>query len=44
MILCLLPELRKIPLIAGDEVVGTGFVGATQTYVVVRVARHFQAV
>ena len=40
----LLPELRKMLLIAGNEVVSTGFVSAFQEYVVVRVARHFQAV
>jgi hypothetical protein len=40
----LLPELRKMLLIAGNEVVSTGFVSAFQKYVVVRVARHFQAV
>jgi hypothetical protein len=40
----LLPELRKMLLIAGNEVVSTGFVSAFQKYIVVRVARHFQTV
>jgi hypothetical protein len=40
----LLPELRKMLPIAGNEVISTGFVSAFQEYVVVRVTRDFQAV
>jgi hypothetical protein len=38
-----LPELRKVPAIPSDEVVGTGFVGALQKNVVVRVAAYVEA-
>ena len=38
------PELREMPAISGDQVIGSSLVGAFQKYVVVRVDRHFQAV
>jgi hypothetical protein len=41
--LSLLPELRKMPAISCDQVIRTGFVGAFQKYVVVRVTAHVQA-
>jgi hypothetical protein len=43
MILVFFQNFGKCLLIAGDQVVGTGFVGAFQKYVVVRVAAHVQA-
>jgi hypothetical protein len=39
----LLPILREMPLIAGNEVVGAGGVGTFDKHVVVRVAGHFKA-
>lgn len=37
-----LPELRKMPLVAGHQVVSARGVGAFQKFVVVRVARHLE--
>ncbi len=38
----LLPELRKMPLVAGYQVVGTGSIGALQKLVVARVLRDLE--
>ena len=39
----LLPVLRKMPTISGDQVIRTSFVGAFQKYIVVRVTAYIQA-
>ena len=39
----LLPELRKMPAIAGNQVIGTGFVSAFKKDFVIRVTAHHQA-
>jgi hypothetical protein len=38
----LLPELRKMPLVAGHQVVGTGSIGALQKLVVAGVLRDLE--
>jgi hypothetical protein len=34
----LFPKLRKMPLVASDEIVGAGSIGAFEKHVVIRVA------
>ena len=39
----LLPELRKMPVVAGDQIIGAGRIGAFEKDVVVGVARYPQS-
>jgi hypothetical protein len=41
--LCVLPERRKVPAIAGDQKIGTSRIGALNKDIIVRVARHLDA-